>query len=134
VKREAAEFFLVLTGRILMAFSAFAPKWEPAKMGTAWRGRLFRLFDSLPLDKFSPTSEIFFSFLPLPTDYCILPTASSPSALILQPKRPSYRHRNALHSATETPFILQPKRTFFFCKNAPRETGLADYYFYAILH
>jgi hypothetical protein len=134
VKREADRIIEMLTGWIITVFSFFAPQWELAKMGAAWRGRPFRLFDSLPLDKFSPTSEFFFSFLPLPTAYCLLPTASSPSALILQPKRPSYRHRNALHSATETPFILQPKRTFFFCKNAPREAGLADYYFHAILH
>ena len=67
MKREATEFFMMLTFWIITAFSVVAPKWELAELGTAWMGRQIRLFDSLPLDKFSPTSELFFSFLPLPT-------------------------------------------------------------------
>jgi hypothetical protein len=114
VKREAERLIEILTGWILTAFSAFAPKWELAKMGTAWMGRLFRLFDSLPLDKFSPTSEISSPFF-----RDIRHTSSRPSALhtatetpfILPPKHPSYCNRNALHSATETHFLFLQKCT-----------------------
>ena len=109
VKREATDFILMLTSWILMAFSVLAPKWEPAKMGTAWMRRLSRLFDSLPLDKFSPTSENSFLFPPylLSTIYCVFAN------------RPSYCNRNALHTATETPFTVQPKRPSYCNRNAP---------------
>ena len=66
----------LITSWIIKAFSAFAPKWEPAELGTARMGRQTGIIQSFLLQNFFPTSENFFSFLPLPTDYCILPTAS----------------------------------------------------------
>ena len=66
----------ILTAWILKAFSAIVPMGTGARMGTASMGLLFRPGYSLPLYNFSPTSENFFSFSSLPTDYCILPTAT----------------------------------------------------------
>ena len=65
----------ILTSWILKAFLGFVPKWTGGRMETAWMSALFRPGYSLPLNKFSPTSENFFSFSSLTTDYCILPTA-----------------------------------------------------------
>ena len=75
VKREAERFIEVLTGRILTAFSAVVPKWTGARMGTAFRSYQTWLLPGLALQNFLPTSEIFLSFLPLPTACCLLPTA-----------------------------------------------------------
>jgi len=67
---------------ILTAFSAIVPIETGARMGTASMGLLFRLGYSLPLNKFSPTSEISYPFLPdlRPTTYDFpRPRASRPS-------------------------------------------------------
>jgi hypothetical protein len=126
VKREAQEVYFILTCWIIKAFLSFVPKMEGARMGAAFSGRGIEPIQPLPLDNFSPTSEIYSPFLSLPTPlesgaiyYLLLSTASSPNALhiatetpfTVQPKRPSYRHRNALHSATETPFLFLQKCT-----------------------
>ena len=77
VKREANEILVILTGWIIMAFLAFAPKRAGARMGAVRMGLLFRLFNSLPLYKFSPTSELFSLFFPcLPRWKAGLSTAS----------------------------------------------------------
>jgi hypothetical protein len=109
--REAKEVFLILTGWILMDFSAFAPKWAPAELGTANWSLKTELFQGLSLQNFLPTSENSFLFLPdlLPTIYYLLRLRQPP--FILQPKRPSQCIRNALHIATETPFLFLQKCT-----------------------
>ena len=75
MKREAERLIEILTGWILKVFSAFAPKRQGCRMETAFRGRGIGPIQPPQLTKFSPTSEIFFSFLPLPTACCLLPTA-----------------------------------------------------------
>jgi hypothetical protein len=105
----------MLTGWILMAFSDLAPKGELAELGTAGMRRQIGLFMGFPLQNFPPTSENSFLFLPylprwkagLSTIYCVFA------------KRPSYCNRNALHTATETPFTVQPKRPSHCNRNVP---------------
>jgi hypothetical protein len=75
VKREADRLIEMITGWILTAFSAFVPKNEGCRMGTAFSGRGIEPIQPLLLNNFSPTSENISSFLALPTAYCILPTA-----------------------------------------------------------
>jgi hypothetical protein len=72
---EMQKILLILTAWIINVFLGFAPEWHPLETGAAEIGANFGLFLRLPLNKISLTSEIFFLFLPLPTDYCILPTA-----------------------------------------------------------
>ena len=101
------------------------PKWgQPGGSGKSGFLSFFSCTNFLQPPKIS---SLFFPAYPAGKRGYLLPTASSPNALhsatetpfIPLPKRPSQSNRNALHTATETPFILQPKRTFFFCKNAP---------------
>ncbi len=75
VKREATEFFLILTGWILKAFSGIAPRRTGARIGAALIERRIEPIQPLPLNKFSPTSEILFPFSSLTTDYRLLTTA-----------------------------------------------------------
>jgi hypothetical protein len=111
---KTAMMIELITSWILTTFSAFAPKWELAELGTAFRGSKIELLQGFPLQNFSPTSENFFSFLPclprwkagLSTAYCVLA------------KRPSQCNRNALHTATETPFTVQPKRPSYCNRTA----------------
>ena len=65
----------LLTSWILTAFSIFVPKRTVGRMGTVFFERRIETIQPLPLNKFSPTSENFFSFPPLPTACCLLPTA-----------------------------------------------------------
>jgi hypothetical protein len=100
----------LITNWIVTAFSSFTPKWEPAKMGAALPGFQTELFQSLPLQNFSPTSENSFLFPPylLPAIYYLLRLRQAPS----------YCNRNALHTATETPFTVQPKRPSYCNRSA----------------
>jgi len=59
VKSEMERFFELITGWILKVFSAIAPKWKGARMGTGQRGAFAGLFQPT----FFPTSEYFSSFL-----------------------------------------------------------------------
>jgi len=65
----------ILTSWILSAFLSFVPNWDLLNSGPPETGTKPGAFFRLPLDTFSPTSELFFHFLTLPTYYCILPTA-----------------------------------------------------------
>jgi len=66
----------LITRWIIKAFIGIAPfvAWFP--MGTPLFHLPNRHLFWLVLDDFFPTSENFFSFSPLPTDYCLLHTAS----------------------------------------------------------
>jgi len=65
-----------ITSLILMAFLSFVPKMTRCVMGTALSRPQIQLFRRPPLNKFSPTSEYFSSFSPLPPVYCLLSSAS----------------------------------------------------------
>jgi len=64
----------ILTAWILMAFLGFVPNWDPLKSGPPKTGAKPGAFFRLALNTFWPTSELFFHFLTLPTDYPILHT------------------------------------------------------------
>jgi len=63
----------LLTRWILMAFSSFVPKITGCRMGTGQLGDKGRAFPS----RFSSNFRKILTFFPLPTAYCLLPTASS---------------------------------------------------------
>jgi len=67
----------LLTSWILTAFSAIAPKWTGARMGTVSMGAMAGVFNP----SFSPTSEKFFFFSSLYPLYFILQSASALSPL-----------------------------------------------------
>jgi hypothetical protein len=54
----------ILTSWILTAFFTFVPKMTGERMGAAFSGRTIGPIQPLPLDSFSPTSEIPSPFLP----------------------------------------------------------------------
>jgi hypothetical protein len=71
---KTAMMIELLTGLIIKAFSAFAPKITGCRMGAAFRARGIGPIQPAPLDNLSPTSELFFSFLPRPTTCDLRPT------------------------------------------------------------
>jgi hypothetical protein len=65
----------LITAWILMTFFGFVPNQEPLNSGPPETGAKPGAFFRIPLNTFSPTSELFFSFLLLHTIYDIQHTA-----------------------------------------------------------